>query len=346
MLYCRWYWGDAFFLSLQNLVFDGVFEVRLVAPAHPLQARGSRSLASKTQFAPHPMYSVGYAGYYGLSLIVASPTVLFVSLAAHAAQFGFLVAFENPHIERTYGQRKPLAARTPLHPVATAAAEAGVVGFTARERSGSGASNSSALSTPSMTDGASTTSTTTAVEDDDEAVTEAERDDAPTPLGFAPEKKARSLSTASSVFSPVAQAYTVQQQQQQQPVVTRHDLDNKFFQKDLTVLKNFDAFRFVSALHFIRAPDPDPLTSASHPPTLQRPRLYDPARPRLRPRPLVPPLALALDADRAPLPTRPRVARVPHGRARRRAQEAERAQVARQALPQALPSRARGRCRQ
>lgn len=75
------------------------------------------------QFAPHPMYSVGYAGelasslpldrleylsastrdgvinilgYYGLSLIVASEAVLFVSLAAHFCQFGFLAYFENP----------------------------------------------------------------------------------------------------------------------------------------------------------------------------------------------------------------------------------------------------------
>lgn len=38
----------------------------------------------------------GYAGYYGLSLIVGSYPLLFVSLAAHAAQFGFLVFFENP----------------------------------------------------------------------------------------------------------------------------------------------------------------------------------------------------------------------------------------------------------
>ena len=63
---------------------------------------------------------------------MGSYALLFVSLAAHAAQFGFLVFFENPRmfhcsvirlltvfesdIERMYGQRKAIAKRTPVQP--------------------------------------------------------------------------------------------------------------------------------------------------------------------------------------------------------------------------------------
>ncbi|KAL8790863.1 MAG: hypothetical protein Q9195_006188 [Heterodermia aff. obscurata] len=77
----NWYWADFFFVIEQEMECTGIF-----------------------RWFKDPMYTVGYIGYYGISLMAGSYRVLIVSLAAHAAQMAFLRWVEEPHFEKIYGK--------------------------------------------------------------------------------------------------------------------------------------------------------------------------------------------------------------------------------------------------
>ncbi|PVF99622.1 hypothetical protein CPB86DRAFT_783511 [Serendipita vermifera] len=239
-----WYWGDCFFsrgylrktrpvTTLLNHEENGIAGNGHAGADHQQQEESTDLQFDLTfdgifEMAPHPMYSVGYAGYYGVSLLASSYPVFFVSLAAHAAQFAFLNFFENPHIERRYGVRKALADRTNAL-IPTIASP--VIKKTKIEQDNTSRARSVSLGTYSED--------TTAIDSENgdvhgeydlsngnghhwNGVNGGIMNDAELVASITPPNGAREVV---------------------QEAVSQHDMLNKFFRKDATVLSGLDFFR-------------------------------------------------------------------------------------------------------
>lgn len=147
--------------------------------------------------------------------------MLFVSLAAHAAQFAFLLWFENPHIERTYGgPKKPLAARIPIDlsvPPSTASVDEHAVE--------SNFSYAHDASTPGQTEG--------------ETETEPEIPELPEHGGLG----ISGVSAYSGVDSIDRSLERERVRRSRAMSTSIHDLTHRFFRNPVVICSNLDVFR-------------------------------------------------------------------------------------------------------
>lgn len=127
-------------------------------------------------------------------------------------------------IERTYGTRKPLAARVPLHAPSAFAPSNAV--------SSDDESEVGAAPTPSQTDGETATETDLSSEGSASSQPANVQVPAATAAKTAADARAKRATSAPS-----------QRPRSASTLSSKHDIDNRYFQHDMLVFKNFDAFR-------------------------------------------------------------------------------------------------------
>ena len=141
-------------------------------------------------------------------------------------------------IERTYGQRKLLAQRTPFVPAASRKAAGDGTPLKDHLRSASVSSTLSISSTtPSATEGETATETDGPDTDSDSGTENEAR-------SFSRTRKTRADSDTRFTSSST---YSVDVPPRDQSPVSQHDLFNRYFRKDVVLFHNLDLLRYVES---------------------------------------------------------------------------------------------------
>lgn len=139
-------------------------------------------------------------------------------------------------IERTYGQRKPLAQRSPV--LSATRHKAGPSSGSHSRQSSTTSIASVDLATPSATEGESATET-------DELLTETE-----TETEFETSAVNRTAKRRSTrVFTSTSAGSEEVPRRSGSPLLSQHDLLNRYFRKDTILLHNIDLLRYVQRSH-------------------------------------------------------------------------------------------------